>query len=65
EHRESWEKADRIMDYRGSKKSPDSYFARLERDGKSMVIYFEAINKMVKTMKFYNSSATVVKEMRF
>ena len=65
EHRESWEKADRVMDYRGSKKSPDSYFARLERDGKSMVIYFEAINKMVKTMKFYNSSATVVKDMRF
>ena len=65
EYREKWEKADKILDLRGSYKSPDSYFARLERDGKSLVVRFEAINKMIKVMKFYNSSSTVVKELRF
>lgn len=65
EYRDKWEKADKILDFRGSYKSPDSYFARLERDGKSLVVCFEAINKMVKVMKFYNSSSTVVKELRF
>lgn len=65
EYRDKWEKADKILDFRGSYKSPDSYFARLERDGKSLVVRFEAINKMVKVMKFYNSSSTVVKELRF
>ncbi|MDY2846320.1 MAG: hypothetical protein SOT59_09245, partial [Eubacteriales bacterium] len=50
---------------RGSLKSPESYYARLEKDGKSMVVRFEAINKMIKSMKFYNSSATDVKAMRF
>lgn len=65
EHREKWEKADKILDFRGSYKSPDSYFARLERNGKSLVVRFEAINKMVKAMKFYNSSATTVKQLRF
>lgn len=65
EYREQWEKADRILDYRGSKKSTDSYFARLEKDGSSTVVYFEAINKMLKVMKFYNAKATVVTEMRY
>ncbi len=65
EYREQWEKADRVLDYRGSKKSPDSYFARLEKDGSSTVVYFEAINKMLKVMKFYNAKATVVTEMRY
>ena len=64
-HREKWENADRILECRGSMKSPESYYARLEKDGKSMVVRFEAINKMIKSMKFYNSSATDVKEMRF
>ena len=64
-HREKWENADRILECRGSMKSPESYYARLEKDGKSMEVRFEAINKMIKSMKFYNSSATDVKEMRF
>ena len=64
-HREKWENADRILECRGSLKSPESYYARLEKDGKSIVVRFEAINKMIKSMKFYNSSATDVKEMRF
>ncbi|MGN1345285.1 MAG: hypothetical protein ACI4V1_00750 [Eubacteriales bacterium] len=65
EYREQWEKADRILDYRGSKKTPDGYFARLEKDGKSTVVYFEAVNKMLKIMKFYNSKSTVVTTMRY
>lgn len=64
EYKDQYEKADEILDYRGSKTSPDSYFARLEKDGKSTVIYFEAINKMLKVMKFYNK-ATVVTEVRY
>ncbi len=65
EYREQWEKADRILDCRGSKKTTDGYFARLEKDGTSTVVYFEAINKMLKVMKFYNAKATVVTTMRY
>ncbi len=65
ENRDKWEQADKILDFRGSNKSEESYYARLEKDGKSLVVRFEAINKMVKSMKFYNSSATIVKQMRF
>lgn len=65
EYKDQWEKADVICDHRGSRKSPDSYFARLEKDGKSTVVYFEAINKMLKVMKFYNSKGTVVTTVRY
>ncbi len=65
EYKDQWEKADVIYDHRGSRKSPDSYFARLEKDGKSTVVYFEAINKMLKVMKFYNSKGTVVTTVRY
>ena len=65
EYREQWEKADKILDYRSSKKTEDGYFARLEKDGVSTVVYFEAINKMLKVMKFYNAKATVVTTMRY
>lgn len=65
EYRDQWEKADKIIDLRGSYKSDESYYARLEKDGKTLVVRFEAINKMIKSMKFYNSSNTVVKEMKF
>ena len=64
EYKEQWTKADEIKDCRGSTKSPDSYFARLERDGKTTVVLFEATNKMLKVMKFYNSKGTVVTEVR-
>lgn len=65
EYKDQWSKADKILDCRGSRKSPDSYFARLEKDGKTTVVYFEAINKMLKVMKFYNSKGTVVTTMRY
>ncbi len=65
EYKDKWSNADKILDCRGSYKSPESYYARLEKDGKTVVVRFEAINKMIKSMKFYNSSATIVKQMRF
>ncbi len=63
-NREKWEKADRTLDFRGTVKADDAYFGRLEKNGQSLVVFFEATNKMVKAIKFYNSSATVVKELR-
>ncbi|MBE6540968.1 MAG: hypothetical protein E7672_00755 [Ruminococcaceae bacterium] len=60
EYKEKFEKADEFHDYRGNSKSKDSYFARLEKDGKSTVVCFEATNKMLKVMTFYNKRATVV-----
>ncbi len=65
EYKDQWSKADVIKDERGDSKSPDSYFIRLEKDGKSTVVYFEAINKMLKVMKFYNSKGTVVTTVRY
>ncbi|MCR4906621.1 MAG: hypothetical protein K6A33_11140 [Clostridiales bacterium] len=64
EYKEQWSNADEIKDFRGDSKSPDSYFARLEKDGKTTVILFEVTNKMLKVMKFYNSKATVVTTVR-
>ena len=64
EYEEQYKNADEVLDFRGSTKSPDSYFARLEKDGKSTVVCFEAINKMLKVMKFYNSKGTVVTVVR-
>ena len=64
EYKDRWSNADEIEDFRGDSKSPDSYFARLEKDGKSRVIYFEVTNKMLKSMKFYNSKGTVVTTVR-
>lgn len=64
EYEAQYKNADEILDFRGSTKSPDSYFARLEKDGKSTVVCFEAINKMLKVMKFYNSKGTVVTTVR-
>ena len=64
EYEAQYKDADEVLDFRGDTKSPDSYFARLEKDGKSTVVCFEAINKMLKVMKFYNSKGTVVTVVR-
>ena len=64
EYKDKWSQADEVKDFRGDSKSPDSYFARLERDGKTTVTFFEATNKMLKVMKFYNSKGTVVTTVR-
>ena len=64
EYKDKWSAADEVKDFRSDTKSPDSYFARLEKDGKSTVIFFEVTNKMLKVMKFYNSKGTVVTTVR-
>ena len=60
EYKDKYEGADVYMDFRGTVKSPDSYFLLLEEDGKKTVIYFEAITKAIKVMSFYNSKNTVI-----
>ncbi len=48
-------------DWRGSAKSPDSYFFTCkDENGKKTVVFFEATNKAIKIMHFYNSHATVM-----
>ena len=48
-------------DFRGSVKSPDSYFFTFRTDaGKSGVVFFEATAKSLKIFRFYNPSATVM-----
>lgn len=59
-NRKQFEKADKIMDFRGNSASPDAYYAILEKDGKTTAVYFEATNKMLKVLKFYNRNTEVV-----
>ena len=57
--------ADEKLDCRGDRKSPDSYFGLLEKDGKKTAVLFETTNAMLKIMKFYNSKGTVVTTVRY
>lgn len=59
EYKEYYEGADTVIEFRGTSKSPDSYFLTLNKDGKKTVIFIEATNKAVKVMKFYNSKNLV------
>lgn len=61
-YKDEYESADEVIDFRGSFKSPDSYFLRLDKDGKKTIIFIEATNKAVKVMKFYNSKGLVASE---
>ncbi len=65
EHKAEYENADEFIDQRGSVSSTDAYFAAFEENGKRIVVMFEATNKMVKVLKFYNSKNTVVSELRY
>ena len=48
-------------DFRGSVKSPDSYFFTYgDEGGKKCVVFFEATNKAIKVMRFYNGQGTVM-----
>ncbi len=58
-NRKQYENADKIMDFRGNSTSPDAYYAILEKDGKTTAVYFEATNKMLKVLKFYNRNTEV------
>lgn len=59
EFKADYEGADTVIEFRGSMKSPDSYFLTLNKDGKKTVIFIEATNKAMKVMKFYNSKGLV------
>ena len=59
EYKDKWSSADVTKDFRGDMKSPDSYFAVSEKDGKKTVIFFEVTNTMLKSMKFYNRNTVV------
>ena len=59
EYKDKYENADVTMDFRGSVKSPNSYFILDEEGGKKTVIFFEATKQAIKVMSFYNSKNTV------
>jgi len=51
--------ADEVRDYRGDSRSSDAYFMLLENEGKRTVIFFEAAEKTLKALKYYNSKNLV------
>lgn len=59
-NRKQYENADKILDFRGNTASPDAYYGILEKDGKTTAVYFEATNKILKTLKFYNRNTEVI-----
>ena len=60
EFRDKYEGADIVRDFRGSEKSPDAYFMMAaEPDGKKSVVFFEAAEKTLKALKYYNSQSLV------
>lgn len=60
EYKDKYSNADKLIDARSSANAREAYFALLEKDGKKTVIMFEVVNKMIKSMKFYNKNNTVV-----
>lgn len=60
EYKAQYESADVVRDFRGSANSPDAYFMLAEEpDGKRSVVYFEAAEKTLKALKYYNSKNLV------
>lgn len=60
EYRDEYEKADVVRDFRGNQKSPDAYFMlATEPDGRTSVVFFEAAEKTLKAIKYYNSQNLV------
>ena len=52
-----------VYDFRGSEKSPDSYFFTFrDENGKNGTVFFEATAKSLKIFRFYNPSATVMSD---
>ena len=59
-YRDKYENADIIRDFRGTEKTPDAYFMMaMEEDGKKSVVFFEATEKTLKALKYYNSQNLV------
>lgn len=65
EYKDKYEGATKTIDFRSSvKKTEDVYFAKFtEKDGSTVVIIFEAVNKIVEKLAYYNKEATVVTKL--
>jgi hypothetical protein len=48
-------------DFRGTVTSPDSYFGIFEKDGKKCLVMFEAMEKSLNVLAYYNSSTVKTK----
>ena len=60
EFKDKYENAEIVRDFRGRSDSPDAYFMMaMEKDGKKSVVYFEAAEKTLKALKYYNSQNLV------
>jgi hypothetical protein len=60
-HESDYTHATLTHDFRGSTKSPDSYYFTYKNDaGENCVVYFEATSRTLKTFRYYNSAATVM-----
>ncbi len=60
EFKDKYEKADMVRDFRGTENTPDAYFMLAnEPDGKTSAVYFEAAEKTLKALKYYNSQNLV------
>lgn len=58
EYRSQFEAKDfaETYDFRGTVTSPDSYFGIFEKDGKKCLVMFEAMEKSLKVLAYYNSA---------
>jgi len=58
EFKDKYEGADTVHEFRGNAASPDAYFMMAtEQDGKKTVVFFEAAEKTLKAIRYYNSKA--------
>ena len=56
---------DKVLDFRGSMKSPDSYLIEFRApDGRYTAVLIEATTKLVKMMSKYNDKTILSKELR-
>jgi Invasion protein B, involved in pathogenesis len=56
----------KTIDMLSSQKSPDAYYAICNAEGgQKVLILFDAIEKSLKVMKFYNATATTVTKTRY
>ncbi len=55
----------RVIDLRGSRRSPDSYYLAYCKDGKDTAVCFEATQKLVRLLSRYNEKTIVSKELRY
>ncbi len=65
EYKDKYEGAANVIDFRSSvKKTDDLYFGMFtEENGSKTVIIFEAVNKVVDKLAYYNKEATVVTKL--